>query len=127
MFEEKDLKEDALDCLNICIKQCRDLELNDEGIEILNLIKENYVVWKTDNSKKIKPSSIDILDQYKQNEIKKPIEIFKKTNVQISILVDEELNKEEEEQRRKEIEEKRRKEEEEKKREDEELNYYDDE
>ena len=92
MFEEKDLKEDALDCLNICIKQCRDLELNDEGIEILNLIKENYVVWKTDNSKKIKPSSIDILDQYKQNEIKKPIEIFKKTNVQISILVDEELN-----------------------------------
>ena len=77
--------------------------------------------------KKLKPSSIDILDQYKQNEIKKPIEIFKKTNVQISILVDEELNKEEEEQRRKEIEEKRRKEEEEKKREDEELNYYDDE
>ena len=54
LFEEKDLKEDAFDCLNICIKQCRDLELNDEGIEILNLIKENYEVWKTDNSKKIK-------------------------------------------------------------------------
>ena len=27
--------------------------------------------------KKLKPSSIDILDQYKQNEIKKPIEIYK--------------------------------------------------
>ena len=54
LFEEKDLKEDAFDCLNICIKQCRDLELNDEGIEILNLIKENYEVWKKDNKKKIK-------------------------------------------------------------------------
>jgi hypothetical protein len=41
LFEEKDLKEDALDCLNICIKQGRDLELNDEGTEILNLFKEN--------------------------------------------------------------------------------------
>ena len=41
LFEEKDLKEDALDCLNICIKQSRDLELNDEGTEILNLFKEN--------------------------------------------------------------------------------------
>ena len=61
LFEEKDLKEDALDCLNICIKQCRDLELNDEGTEILNLIKENYEVWKIDNSKKIEP--IDILEQ----------------------------------------------------------------
>ena len=56
----KRFKRRSLDCLNIWIKQCRDLELNDEGIEIFNLIKENYEVWKTDNSKKIKPSSIDI-------------------------------------------------------------------
>ena len=76
LFEEKDLKEDAFDCLNICIKQCRDLELNDEGTEILNLIKENYEVWKIDNSNKIKP--IDILEQYKENEIMETNEINKK-------------------------------------------------
>ena len=63
MFEEKDLKEDTLDWLNICIKQCRDSELNYEGTETLNLIKENYEA--TDNSKIIKTNSIDILDQIK--------------------------------------------------------------
>ncbi len=79
MFEEKDLKENALDWLNICIKQCRDSELNYEGTEILNLIKENYEA--TDNSKIIKTNSIDILDQHKENEIMNSNEINKKTDV----------------------------------------------
>ena len=74
LFEENNKEEDAFDYLNLCIKSCRDLELNDEARGIYNLIKENYEIWKLDNPKKQENDNDEFEDDENEDDNEDEIE-----------------------------------------------------
>ena len=74
LFEENNKEEDAFDYLNLCIKSCIDLELNDEARGIYNLIKENYEIWKLDNPKKQENDNDEFEDDENEDDNEDEIE-----------------------------------------------------